>query len=181
MKKTKIVLLSNPSNPTGTVLLKEELFKLARFVKKHNLILISDETYDFLIYDGVKHISAGSIPSIRDRVIVTSSFSKKYRMTGYRLGYAFADEGIIDHMLKVHDALAICAPAISQEATITALKENKKSQKSVKELVYKLTVNRKTRRMLLLFPAPPSDQAAKITSDFLSPANQKTSKKDSTV
>jgi len=142
-KKTKIVLLSNPSNPTGAVLSKQELVKLARFIKKHNLILISDETYDFLTYDNVKHVSAGSIPFIRDRVIVVSSFSKKYRMTGYRLGYAFGDEGIIDHMLKVHDALAICAPAISQEAGIIALKETEKSKKSVKELVKKMAVNRK--------------------------------------
>ena len=64
-------------------------------------------------------------------------------MTGYRLGYAFGDEGIIDHMLKVHDALAICAPAISQEAGIIALKETEKSKKSVKELVKKMAVNRK--------------------------------------
>ncbi len=142
-KKTKIVLLSNPSNPTGSVLSKKELFKLARFVKKHNLILISDETYDFLTYDGAKHISAGSIPFIRDRVIVANSFSKKYRMTGYRLGYAFANEGIIDHMLKAHDALVICAPAISQETAITALKETKKSRQSIKDLVNKLTYNRK--------------------------------------
>jgi len=142
-KKTKIVLLSNPSNPTGAVLSKQELVELARFIKKHNLILISDETYDFLTYDGAKHVSAGSIPFIRDRVIVVSSFSKKYRMTGYRLGYAFANESIIDHMLKVHDALAICAPAISQEAGIIALKETEKSKKSVKELVKKMAINRK--------------------------------------
>lgn len=141
-KKTKIVILSNPSNPTGAVLSKKELSKLARFIRKHNLILISDETYDFLTYDGIKHVSAGSIPFIRDRVIVTSSFSKKYRTTGYRVGYAFADEGIIDHMLKVHDALTICAPAISQEAAIIALKEAEKSRRSVKDLVNKMTYNR---------------------------------------
>ena len=64
-------------------------------------------------------------------------------MTGYRLGYAFANESIIDHMLKVHDALAICAPAISQEAGIIALKETEKSKKSVKELVKKMAINRK--------------------------------------
>lgn len=120
--KTKVILFSNPSNPTGAVLSEEELSALADLARRHDLIIISDETYDFLTYDNIKHISAASIPEIRDRVIVCGSFSKKYALTGYRVGYAFAEEGIIDHMLKVHDALTICAPAISQKAAIAALK-----------------------------------------------------------
>jgi len=142
-KKTKAILFSNPSNPTGAVLSKEEILDLARFVKKNNLILIADETYDFLTYDKVKHFSPACLKEIRDQIILCSSFSKRYRMTGYRIGYAFASEGIIDHMLKVHDALAICAPAISQKAVITALKQKEKSQKSIKELVKQMTLNRK--------------------------------------
>lgn len=138
-KKTRALLISNPSNPTGAVLSRKEVRDIARLVKKHNLILITDETYDFLTYDGIRHISPASIPSIRDRVILCGSFSKKYALTGYRIGYAFADEGILDHMLKVHDALAICAPAISQKAAITALKGG---EKMPREFVRKLSKNR---------------------------------------
>lgn len=138
-KKTKAVLLSNPSNPTGAVLTKKEMGELANFVLRKKLILIADETYDFLTYVGIKHISFASLRNVRKQLIITGSFSKKYRMTGYRVGYAFADEGIIDHMLKVHDALTICAPAISQKAAIEALKG---PQASVRELVKKLSYNR---------------------------------------
>ncbi len=119
--KTRVILFSNPSNPTGAVHTTEELKQLAAIAIKHDLIIIADETYDFLTYDGAKHTSLGSFVDVRDRVIVCGSFSKKYAMTGYRVGYAYACEGIIDHMLKVHDALAICAPAISQKGAMQAL------------------------------------------------------------
>lgn len=138
-KRTKAILFSNPSNPTGAIFGKKEINELAKFAKRKNLIIITDETYDFLTYDGVKHFSPASIPSVRDRVILCGSFSKKYAMTGYRVGYAFAEEGIIDHMLKVHDALQICAPAISQKGAIAALRG---SQISVRESVKKLKKNR---------------------------------------
>jgi aminotransferase len=138
-KRTKAILFSNPSNPTGTVFGKKEIVALAKFAKKHDLIIITDETYDFLTYDGIKHFSPVSLPEVRNRVILCGSFSKKYAMTGYRVGFAFADSGIIDHMLKVHDALMICAPAISQKAAIAALKGK---QNSVAEFVAKLSKNR---------------------------------------
>jgi aminotransferase len=92
-----------------------------------------------LTYDGIKHFSLASLPKIRDRVILCGSFSKKYAMTGYRVGFAFAESGILDHMLKVHDALMICAPAISQKAAIAALKAK---QNNVAEFVAKLSKNR---------------------------------------
>ncbi len=165
-KKTKVILFSNPSNPTGAVLSEREIRDLARVAKKHNLIIITDETYDFLVYDGVhpvrnftssckigntfkskisngvKHFSPASLPEVRDRVILCSSFSKRFALTGYRVGYAFADSGIIDHLLKVHDALAICAPAISQKAAITALCEQKQAKLWNKEYLKKMTENR---------------------------------------
>lgn len=119
--RTKAILFSNPVNPTGYVFTEQEIGLLASFAKKHDLIIITDETYDFLLYDGVRHVSLASLPDVRDRVILCCSFSKKYALTGYRVGYVFADSGIMDHMLKVHDALTICAPAISQKAAIAAL------------------------------------------------------------
>lgn len=141
-KKTKVIIFSNPSNPTGAVLNKKEIEGIAKIAKKYDLIIISDETYDFLTYDGIKHFSPASIPAIRDRVILCSSFSKKFALTGYRVGYAFADSGIIDQMLKAHDALTICAPAISQKAVIAALKNQKQSKKWLKEYLKKLAKNR---------------------------------------
>lgn len=138
-QKTKVMIFSNPSNPTGMVLSEKEVRGLISIAKKHDLIIITDETYDFLVYDGKKHISPVSFPEARDRIILCGSFSKKYALTGYRVGYAFADAGIIDHMLKVHDALAICAPAISQKAAIAALRG---TQDSVAMFVSQLTKNR---------------------------------------
>lgn len=138
-KKTRAIIFCNPGNPTGAVMTKKEIEDLAKLAIKHDLIIITDETYDFLTYDGVKHVTPAAIKSIRDRVILCGSFSKKFAMTGYRVGYAFADSGIIDHMLKVHDALMICAPAISQKAAIAALKGPKAP---VKNLIKKMTSNR---------------------------------------
>ena len=137
--KTKAILFSHPSNPTGTVFSEEELRQLAEVAKERDLILITDETYDFLVYDGKIHVSPASFADIRDRVILCGSFSKKYALTGYRVGYAFAEAGIMDQMLKVHDSLAICAPAISQKAAIAALRGE---QDSVEEFAKKLGENR---------------------------------------
>lgn len=138
-KKTKTILFSHPSNPTGTLFDQHALEALARIARALDLIVITDETYDFLTYEGRKHISLASFPTMRDRVILCGSFSKKYALTGYRVGYAFASQGILDHMLKVHDALTICAPAISQKAALSALEG---PQDSVKEFVKKFTFNR---------------------------------------
>ena len=137
--KTKAILFSHPSNPTGTVFSKEELRSLADLAKEKDLVIITDETYDFLIYDNKEFVSPISFTDIQDRVILCGSFSKKYSLTGYRVGYAVAEQGIIDHMLKVHDALAICAPAISQKAAIAALQD---SNRHVVDLVEKMKTNR---------------------------------------
>lgn len=138
--RTKVILFSNPTNPTGTVWSQEELMVLATIAQEKNLIIIADETYDFLTYDGIRFTSAASVPGLEDRVIVCGSFSKKYAMTGYRVGYAFAHESLIDHLLKVHDALAICAPAISQVAALSALTD---SQECVQRFYQHFDVNRR--------------------------------------
>lgn len=151
-EKAKAILFSHPSNPTGSVLSKEDLRAIADLAKEKDLVIITDETYDFLTYEGREHVSPASFEDIRDRVILCGSFSKKYSLTGYRVGYAFADSGIIDHMLKVHDALAICAPAISQEAAIAALKG---PEDSVRILTERMSSNR-ARMMELLDGMPDS-------------------------
>lgn len=140
-KKTRAILFSNPANPTGAVLTEQELKDLVSLARQHDLILIADETYDFLTYDNLRHISLAEFRGMgqNDNLIICGSFSKKYALTGYRIGYAYAPEGLIDHMLKVHDALAICAPAISQKAALAALKG---PQDCVSRFIRSLSQNR---------------------------------------
>jgi len=121
-EKTKAVLLCNPMNPTGAVFHEADLRALAEMAIERNLFVISDEAYDFLLYDGLPHFSLASIPDLKDLLITCRSFSKMYCMTGWRVGYMAAAERIVDQVLKVHDAFAICAPTISQYAAVAALK-----------------------------------------------------------
>lgn len=120
--KTKAILLCNPMNPTGAVFREEDLRALAEMALERNLFIISDEAYDFLLYDGLPHFSLASIPGLKRLLITCKSFSKMYCMTGWRVGYMVAAARIIDQVLKVHDAFAICAPTISQYAALAALK-----------------------------------------------------------
>jgi aminotransferase len=121
-KKTKAVLLCNPMNPTGAVFHETDLKALAEMAIERNLFIISDEAYDFLLYDGLPHFSLASIPELKDLLITCRSFSKMYCMTGWRVGYMVAAARIVDQVLKVHDAFAICAPTISQYGALAALK-----------------------------------------------------------
>ena len=120
--KTKAILLCNPMNPTGAVFREADLKALAEIALERDLFVISDEAYDFLIYDGVSHFSLASIPELKERLITCKSFSKMFCMTGWRVGYMVAAERLVDQVLKVHDAFAICAPTISQYAALAALK-----------------------------------------------------------
>lgn len=120
--KTKAIILCNPINPTGTVFSREELQAVAKLVLEHNLFIITDEAYDFLIYDNLPYFSLLSVPELKNNIIGALSFSKRYCMTGWRVGFMYASEKIIKQVLKVHDAFAICAPTISQYAALAALK-----------------------------------------------------------
>src|SRR3989344_4053261 len=139
-KKTKAILLCNPSNPTGTVYSKEDLQEIEHLVVKHDIILILDEPYDFLLYDNAEFYSPASNPALKNNLIACFSFSKEFAMTGYRIGYVYADSGIINQMMKVHDAFCICAARISQEAALAALSI---SDEFTKDLVKKLDYNRR--------------------------------------
>lgn len=121
-KKTKAIVISNPVNPTGTVFSEQELRELAQIVLEHKLYLISDEAYDFLTFDQTPYFSLLSLPEMQERIIACCSFSKRYCMTGWRVGFMCAHERIIKQVLKVHDAFAICAPSISQFAALIALR-----------------------------------------------------------
>lgn len=119
--KTKAVILCNPHNPTGANWTRESLEAVVRIAVDNRLFVIADETYDFLVYDRGASISLTAFPELRERLIAVFSFSKKYAMTGWRAGYVFSSPGILDHIMKIHDAVAICAPTLSQHAALAAL------------------------------------------------------------
>jgi aminotransferase len=119
--RTKAILLGYPSNPTGAVMDKGELAKIAEVAKRHNLLVISDEIYERLVY-GVEHTCFASLPGMKERTILLSGFSKAYAMTGWRIGYAAAREEIIEAMMKIHQYTMMCAPTMAQMAALEALR-----------------------------------------------------------
>ncbi len=118
---TKAIVINSPHNPTGAVFDEEDLRSLAYLALDHNLYIICDDTYDFLVYNGKPAFSLASIPELRDRLILVSSFSKRYALTGWRVGFVHSCKVLMDQMLKVHDCTAICAPTPSQYAALAAL------------------------------------------------------------
>ncbi|MBU1177639.1 pyridoxal phosphate-dependent aminotransferase [Patescibacteria group bacterium] len=119
--KTKAIIVCSPSNPTGTVFSRAELAVIAEVAVQNDLIVITDETYSFLTYDEAEFTSLLVFPELKDRLVVCRSFSKEFAMTGWRVGYVYGPAYIIEQVLKVQDAVVICAPTISQQAAIIAL------------------------------------------------------------
>ncbi len=122
-EKTKMLVINTPGNPTGTVQSLETLQKLADFAKKHDLIVVSDEIYEKLVYGGTKHVSIASLPGMKERTITLNGFSKCYSMTGWRLGYAAAPVEFIKGLVRVHQYINTCASSFVQDAGVVALKE----------------------------------------------------------
>ncbi|MGD2048984.1 MAG: aminotransferase class I/II-fold pyridoxal phosphate-dependent enzyme [Chloroflexota bacterium] len=123
--KTKALLLGYPNNPTGAVMTREIMQEIARLAEVHDLLLISDEIYDRLVY-GVQHTCVPSLPGMRDRTILLGGFSKDYAMTGWRLGYACANLELLAAMRKVHQYTIMSAPTMAQAAGIAALEVGNK-------------------------------------------------------
>lgn len=119
--KTKILLMNYPNNPTGAIMDKDDLEKVAEIVIKHDLLVISDEIYSELTYSG-KHHSIGALPGMRDRTITINGFSKTFSMTGWRLGYVMGPKAIMDQIKKIHQFAVMSAPTISQYAGLEALR-----------------------------------------------------------
>lgn len=120
--KTKAIIINSPNNPTGTIYHEEELMEIANFAKEHNLLIISDEIYEKLIYDGEKHISIAALnEDAYERTIVINGVSKTYSMTGWRIGYTAADEKIIKLMTSIQSHMTSNANTIAQYAAIEAL------------------------------------------------------------
>lgn len=123
--KTKILILPFPNNPTGSIMEKEELEKIAKVIIEKDLYVLSDEIYAELTYKG-KHVSITTIEGMKERTILINGFSKSYAMTGWRLGYACAPQKILEQMLKIHQYAIMCAPTTSQYAAVEALRNGDK-------------------------------------------------------
>ena len=119
--KTKLLVLPYPNNPTGGVMEKEDLEKIAAILRDTNIVVLSDEIYAELTY-GHKHVSIASLPGMYERTVIVSGFSKAYAMTGWRLGYVTGPKELISVMLKIHQYAIMCAPTTSQYAAIDALR-----------------------------------------------------------
>lgn len=131
--KTKAIVLNYPNNPTGATMSKADLDKIANVAEAHDLIVISDEVYDKLTYDG-RHTCFSSLNGMKERTILLNGFSKAYAMTGWRIGYACGDPDIIEGMMKIHQYSMLCAPITGQMAAIEALRHG---EGEVREMVKK--------------------------------------------
>lgn len=131
-QKTKAIIITNPSNPTGAVFPENQIRELAKIALEHDLFVIADETYDFLTYENTPFFSFCQIPEIHKNLILTGSSSKEYCMTGYRLGWVITAHDILNQLFKLHDATTVCACAASQFGFIAAING---PQDCVKELV----------------------------------------------
>lgn len=118
--RTKAILIGFPNNPTGAVASRENLLEVAKMAEEHDLVVISDEIYDRLVY-GVKHVCFPSLPGMHERTLLLGGFSKDYAMTGWRIGYAAGPEDLIKGLLRVHQYMVMSAPTMSQYAALEAL------------------------------------------------------------
>ncbi len=120
-EKTKVLILPYPNNPTGAIMEREDLEKIAKIAIDKDILVMSDEIYSALTYKD-KHISIASIDGMKERTILINGFSKAYAMTGWRLGYSCAPKDITAQMTKIHQFAIMCAPTTSQYAAVSALK-----------------------------------------------------------
>lgn len=141
--RTKAILLGFPNNPTGAVATRERLLEIARIAEKFDLVIISDEIYDRLVYGGHKHVCFPSLPGMHARTVLLGGFSKDYAMTGWRLGYACAPAEILKGLIRIHQYTVMSAPTIAQIAGIAALKD-------IDEAVQEMTEEYDRRRRLIV-------------------------------
>ncbi|MBQ8539984.1 MAG: aminotransferase class I/II-fold pyridoxal phosphate-dependent enzyme [Clostridia bacterium] len=120
--RTKVLILPFPNNPTGAIMEKEDLEAIASVLRDTNIIVLSDEIYSELTYNGKKHVSFASIDGMWERTVTINGFSKAFAMTGWRLGYLAAPAPLCSVMYKIHQYAIMCAPTTSQLAAVEALK-----------------------------------------------------------
>ncbi len=131
-KRTKLLILPFPNNPTGAVMTEEDLAPIAAFIRDTDVAVLSDEIYAELTY-GRKHVSIASLEGMRERTVIASGFSKAYAMTGWRLGYTAAPFQITSQMFKIHQYAIMCAPTASQFAAVEALEQGDSDIEMMKE------------------------------------------------
>lgn len=122
-KKTKLLILPYPNNPTGAVMRREDLEAISKIIIENNIMVLSDEIYCELTYGGKSHVSIASIDGMYERTVLVNGFSKSYAMTGWRLGYALGPEPVISVMTKLHQYAIMCAPSTAQYAAVVALRD----------------------------------------------------------
>src|SRR5580658_771657 len=121
--QTRAILVNTPANPSGKIFSQSELEQVAELCRQHDLFLITDEIYEYFVYDGARHICPATLPGMRERTIVISGFSKTYSITGWRVGYATADARWMPAMAHFHDLTYVCSPAPFQVATAAGLEQ----------------------------------------------------------
>ena len=132
--KTKLLIINYPNNPTGQILTESDIQALTAFLRNHpDVYVLSDEIYEKIVYDQNKIVSLASIPEFFERVVIVNGFSKCSAMTGWRLGYACAPEGILKQMLKIHQYAIMCAPTTSQYAAVEALRNGDEDVQHMRE------------------------------------------------
>lgn len=130
--KTKVLILPFPNNPTGAIMEREDLEKIAKVVKEHDLFVITDEIYSELMYKN-GYCTIASLPGMKERTVYINGFSKAFAMTGWRIGYACAPNNIIKQMLKIHQYAIMCVPTTSQYAAVKAIEECDDEVKMMRE------------------------------------------------
>lgn len=132
-EKTNAMIINTPTNPTGTVYTKGVLEDLADFAIEHDIMIISDEAYEKLVYDGERHISIGSLNGMEDRVLTMQSVSKTYAMAGFRIGWMHGPSKLVSAMTKLHLFSSLSAPTVSQVTTIAALRGSQKPTEDMRK------------------------------------------------
>jgi aminotransferase len=121
--RSKALMMNFPCNPTGATQTSEELGKIAALCVKHNLVVLTDEIYSELTYDGARHVTITALPGMRERTIFLHGFSKAFAMTGFRIGYACAPAVLTEAMMKIHQYGILCASSTAQDAAVEALEQ----------------------------------------------------------
>ena len=130
--RTKVLMLNFPNNPTGATMPADELERIAAVCVKHNLVVLTDEIYSELTYEGGVHHSIAALPGMKERTVFLHGVSKAFAMTGWRIGFVCAPQELIEAMMKIHQYAILCAPIMSQEAAIEALERGEPAMVSMR-------------------------------------------------
>ncbi len=125
--RTRALIFPYPNNPTGVVMRKSDLESIVPVIVRHDLLVIADEIYGELTYEGERHVSIASLPGMKERTVLLNGFSKAFAMTGWRLGFACAPEAMMEQMNKIHQYTIMCAPRQSQVAAMQALRKGREN------------------------------------------------------